>query len=143
MRETMQLKAPCPKTLVDGFDAEIVLEPTCLFAGEIFETLFIDHYFRLSTTNNGTNPQYPLHCSLTLHITQFFEPCTITFPLPSNSLFGIVILEHYQSLSAVRVMQMIQGGVPSAVLILWITDDRNKSTRTTVYKIATAANTIH
>ena len=141
----MQLQATCPKTTVDGFDAEIVLLKPCLFAGRLFETLFIDHYVRLTTVNDGSNSKYPVPTSLTLLITQYVEPCKIEITLPdTDPQVGIVILEHYQSLTGVRVVEIKQPGGTAVGLIIWIKDERNNSTHTQVYVVAAeTASSIH
>ncbi len=136
----MQLKTVCPKTAVNGFDAEIVLFEPCLFAGQLFETLFIDHYVRVRTVNDGSNPKYPIAASLTLLITQYIEPCNIQITLPdSDPQVGIIILEHYQSLTGIRVAEIDQTRGKAVVLIIWIKDSRNQTTHTQVYVVATEA----
>ncbi len=138
----MQLKAVCPKATVDGFDAEVVLFEPCLFAGSLFETLFIDHYLRLKTTNDGSNSKYPVPLSLTLLITQYVEPCEILINLPDKDpSVGIVILEHYQSLTGVRVVEITQESGKAVALIIWIKDERHHTTITQAYLIATEGAT--
>ena len=139
MEVTMQLKAVMPKTDINGFDCEIVQQSGCLVAGAAYETLFIDHYLKLVTKNDGTNQKYPRHLTLTLLITQYVEPCNIGIQVSqSDTAVCVLVLHHYESLSGIRVTEISHEEAASAVLILWITDTRNNSVSTFVIGLVTA-----
>ncbi len=132
---TPELRAVLPQNTVNGFDIEVIRHDTNLVNGQEHARFFSNRFVQINASCDGSNPNYPEQKNLTLLVTQYSSEDESKGILLEQDV-GIIVLKHFQTLTACGVFEIRQTTLDATVLILWIKDTILQSTATAVYTLA-------
>ncbi len=139
---TPKLRAVLPQNTVNGFDVEVICHDTNLVAGQEYAQFFTNRFVQINASCDGTNPNYPEQIALTLLVTQYSSPDE-SKGISLEGSVGLIMLTHFQTLTACGVFEMRQAEKDASVLILRIKDSILQSTSTAVYALAYKRTRLH
>ena len=131
----MQLQIVEPVTTIAGFSADIYEQPGNLIEGSWHETLLIDYHIKVTATCTGENPRYGEAGEVSFLISQFTDQCSIGLQTESDDEYILMVLEVYQIIQAIRIVEGSLAGKKHVFFVLSVKDIRNNSTSSFVWTL--------
>jgi len=111
---------------IDGFVIDSLRKNVSLLGESLHSSLLIDYHLEIKMWSTGTNCRYPTSKKIRILISQFTDSCDLGFgSLDPEAI--IVVLEVYQTLEGVRLVEVCvgSGGDYKPYLLLAVKDTRN------------------
>jgi hypothetical protein len=131
----MQLSAVTQVTTIPGFTAEVIRQPMNLIGESLHSTLLIDYHLEIVTSCTGENPLYGAASQATFIISQFTDECAIGLKMTDSDDCLVIVLEVYQAIKAMRIVEGVNGTKKCVFFILSVTDNRDCSTTSFVWTL--------
>jgi hypothetical protein len=122
LTQTSQLRGVLPTTHVDGFSVEIIKHPKNLLEGSEHKSLLIDYHFEVTATCTGENPHYGTAGQVSFIISQFTDKCNIGLKSKLETSSLLVVLEMYQTIQSIRIVEGSITDTKSVFFVLTVKD---------------------